>query len=182
MRAFLALALFGAAAAFVPNTRPRYSVVVKAEDYASMDAATLEKEINDARKGLFDLRLEKRQSSKKASFKPSDAGAGAEWDLLPRRASRKPRVEEERTSISLVRKRSEAVPTARPLGQGAEEEGGAHDALLRGRRRGLQRPLGPQARDGQGPRGQGDRGSVGAYKDRVTYSRQRCLSRCAVVW
>ena len=50
------------------------SVSLSAEkvDYASMDVDTLEKEIEGARRKLLDLRLEKRQQSKRSNFKSSE--------------------------------------------------------------------------------------------------------------
>lgn len=43
-----------------------------AVDYEAMDVDALEKEIEGARRKLFDMRLEKRQQSKRANFKSSD--------------------------------------------------------------------------------------------------------------
>ena len=73
----LALALLVAAAsAFAPAPVAPRATRLRAEtaDYASMDVDALEKIIEESRRKLLDLRLEKRQQSKKAQFKSSELG------------------------------------------------------------------------------------------------------------
>tara|TARA_B100000405_G_C16390607_1_gene302868 strand:+ start:34 stop:432 length:399 start_codon:yes stop_codon:yes gene_type:complete len=74
----LALALLVAAAsAFAPAPVAPRATRLRAEtaDYASMDVDALEKIIEESRRKLLDLRLEKRQQSKKAQFKSSEVRA-----------------------------------------------------------------------------------------------------------
>ena len=74
VRSLVLLGLVGLASAFAPAPRLARSVSLSAEkvDYASMDVDTLEKEIEGARRKLLDLRLEKRQQSKRSNFKSSE--------------------------------------------------------------------------------------------------------------
>lgn len=84
MKSVLAVLLVGvvaSTAAFAPAgvraaVRASGAVVVAAADpavdYDAMDVDALEKEIETARRRLFDMRLEKRQQAKRATFKSSE--------------------------------------------------------------------------------------------------------------
>lgn len=75
VRSLLVLGLAAGCAAFapsVPAARAPVAVFAEKVDYASMDVDSLEKEIETNRRRLLDLRLEKRQQSKRANFKSSE--------------------------------------------------------------------------------------------------------------
>jgi len=60
------------AAVRASGTKVIVAAVDPAVDYDAMDVDALEKEIEAARRRLFDMRLEKRQQAKRANFKSSE--------------------------------------------------------------------------------------------------------------